>query len=149
MTRAAADNVDMEAKPFQPTTGTLIGRFEKQRWAGDRAEEIETVEFDATDYILNMSAAGLRKVEDCNYSSDAMAKLMWTTRAHFQFTSNKPSVSSLGSKPSPTLSQPTFAKPKLGLNHFRKNNTSLESVSIPTWIYPSRPSTHLRYRHWP
>ena len=64
----------MEAKPFQPTTGTLIGRFEKQRWAGDRAEEIETVEFDATDYILNMSAAGLRKVEDCNYSSDAIGQ---------------------------------------------------------------------------
>ena len=64
----------MEAKPFQPTTGTLIGRFEKQRWAGDRAEEIETVQFDATDYILNMSAAGLRKVEDCNYSSDAIGQ---------------------------------------------------------------------------
>jgi len=67
----------MKVTPLQPTTGTIIGRFEKQRWVGpkaDRAEEIETVEFDATDYILHMSAAELRKVEDCNYSSDAIGE---------------------------------------------------------------------------
>ena len=63
----------MKSKPFQPTTGSIIGRFEKQRWAGpkaDRAEEIETVEFDATAYIVNMPAAALRKVEDCSCSTD-------------------------------------------------------------------------------
>jgi hypothetical protein len=63
----------MKSKPFQPTTDSIIGRFEKQRWVGtraNRAEEIETVEFDATAYIVNMPAAAIRKVEDCNYSTD-------------------------------------------------------------------------------
>ena len=142
----------MEAKPFQPTTGTLIGRFEKQRWAGDRAEEIETVEFDATDYILNMSAAGLRKVEDCNYSSDAMAKLMWTTRAHFQFTSNKPSVQFFGVEAVSDIKSTHLRQAKAWLKSLPKKQY-IARVSLHTYLdlpitaqHPSQVQT-LALRH--
>jgi hypothetical protein len=67
----------MKKQPFQPGSSGIIGHFEKQQWTGprgDRAESLGEVEFDATDDILQMRAAELRKVKDCDETSDAIGQ---------------------------------------------------------------------------
>lgn len=53
----------------------IIGKFTKQRWVGmsqDRAEDLETVEFDATDCILRMSLKDIHALRDNQDNTSAI-----------------------------------------------------------------------------
>lgn len=49
---------------------TIDGRMEKQVWQGDNAMSIGEAGFDATDYVLSLTAEAIQKVTDCDYTSD-------------------------------------------------------------------------------
>lgn len=55
----------------------IIGRFDKQRWAGrheDNAVSIGEVEFDATERILGMKLWEIHELKDCDESSDYLGQ---------------------------------------------------------------------------
>lgn len=59
-------------------TNFIIGRYDKQRWAGpkeDRAESIGEETFDATDYILRKQPLWIRNIRDCNEKSDHIGNM--------------------------------------------------------------------------
>ena len=71
-----------EHDPYLPvvasfTNRRITGGFVKQVWTGrkkDYAEEVETVEFDATDHILLMEYERFTKIEDNDYESDEIGR---------------------------------------------------------------------------
>ncbi len=67
----------MKKQPFQPGSPGIRGTFDKEQWAGpreDRAESLGEVQFDATDYIVQMNIGELRKVKDNDETSDGIGQ---------------------------------------------------------------------------